>query len=162
MSHVAHLAAAVDGVENAGGNAAAGLRDFHLGIFHQGDEQRRCCGVTCDALHATLAAAIHLADGSVDKGCHERLVAHGAAFHLDGGLAVDVGGAHVVTHRHAVQAGARHGMTAATEDGAIDIAAVHLDVGVACHTACGIIHLLEVTSAAKDVAAPSGDSARCA
>ena len=51
---------------------------------------------------------------------------------------------------------ARKGQTATTEDATLQGAAVHFDVDIASHTTVRVIGVHEVTSAAKDIAVPSG------
>ena len=84
--------------------------------------------------------------------------------HVDGGQAVNrlvVECGIISMFRHvwiAQHVHAGEGHTATAEDRALYGAAIHIDGDIARHTTVGVVGVKEVTTAAEDVAVPSGET----
>ena len=172
LAYSAHLAAAEDGAENLGMTDKYAflnrVGNDNLGVFDQRDEQCRGFRVIVNTLHAALAAAEHIAHGMLgkvlDEGhshcgstriryLHRSVVANRAAVHFDEHVTVfRAVFALFVGKDVAEEVDARQGKTTAAEDGAVDLAAAHVDGDVAAHTTSIVVGLTVVAASAEDVA----------
>ena len=115
------------------------------------------CGQT---FQITLTTSIHITHAVIGKGiddsfvwvirisARQSVVAHDTAFHHDLGVAV----AGAFQHGRTVNGDTRQGITTAAIDVAVDLSSSHLNGGVATGAACGVVHLVVVTTGAEDVA----------